>query len=73
MFKYYLYQTDLQFITSSLEDELRRMQGSHVFITGATGIIGKWILASLLYADDVLSWWRRATKTYIKIIPGIKI
>lgn len=54
MFKYYLYQTDLQFIVSSLESELRSMQGSHVFITGATGIIGKWLLASLLYADDVL-------------------
>jgi len=54
MFRYYLYESDLRIITGALEKELKKFENSHIFICGATGIIGKWILASLLYADDTL-------------------
>jgi nucleoside-diphosphate-sugar epimerase len=54
MFRYYLFESDLRIICSSLEKDLRKFENSHIFISGATGIIGKWILAALLFADDTL-------------------
>ena len=53
--KYYLPEKDLGFICNYLEDDLKKLKGFHIFITGATGIIGKWILAALLFADDLFN------------------
>ncbi len=52
---YYLSEKDLSFIVKYLENDLKELQGYSIFITGATGIIGKWLLASLLFADDELN------------------
>ncbi len=52
---------DLDFIldgTSSLWDEMR---GQHIFITGGTGFIGAWLLASFLHANHVLQLNAHAT------------
>ena len=54
MFRYYLFESDLRKILDALGKDLRKLENSHIFISGATGIIGKWILASLLYADNAL-------------------
>ena len=44
--------------THNLWDELH---GTHIFITGGTGFFGKWILESLLWANDKLDLDCRAT------------
>jgi len=52
MLKYYLFESDLKFICTFLDKEFRKLRNTRIFITGATGVVGKWLLASLLYADD---------------------
>lgn len=38
------------------EDDVRELRGAHVFITGGTGFVGKWLLETLLHAIDRLSF-----------------
>ena len=55
MFNYYLFASDLTKIVREFHKDLEELRNAHVFITGGTGIIGKWILAALLYADDCIN------------------
>ncbi|MCZ6502733.1 MAG: NAD(P)-dependent oxidoreductase [Gammaproteobacteria bacterium] len=41
---------DLDHILASTEDIFHSLNGSRIFITGGTGFIGRWLLASLLHA-----------------------
>lgn len=43
-------QSDLDQIVTLAGDDLRRLQGKSIFITGGTGYIGRWLMESLLYA-----------------------
>lgn len=43
---------DLDHILAHSEDIFHSLNGSRLFITGGTGFIGKWLLASLLHAKD---------------------
>ena len=52
---HYLPARDLRHVTSHTEglwDDLRRRS---IFITGGTGFVGRWMLESLLWANDLLS------------------
>jgi nucleoside-diphosphate-sugar epimerase len=40
---------DLQYIHGNLGSMIYRLSGKHIFITGATGFIGSWLLESLIY------------------------
>lgn len=45
---------DLDWIVSNVGDLFLKLKGQRLFITGGTGIIGKWLLESLIYADKRL-------------------
>ena len=45
---------DLALVCSSAESPLRRLDGGHVLITGASGLIGSWMLETLLDARRAL-------------------
>lgn len=36
-------------------DSWESLSGKHIFITGATGFVGKWLLATLIHADKTLN------------------
>ena len=42
---------DLAFILESTETVFKNLEGAHIFITGGTGFIGKWLLESLRFAN----------------------
>lgn len=42
---------DLNFMLERLEDDFRARSGAHWFITGATGLLGKWLLEVLLESN----------------------
>ena len=42
-------QEDLQFIDDKLSFISQKLNNKHIFITGATGFIGSWLLESLIY------------------------
>jgi nucleoside-diphosphate-sugar epimerase len=46
--------SDLRKAILPLADDLELFRGASIMVTGGTGIIGKWILSSLLYAEDTL-------------------
>ena len=46
--------SDLRKAILPLADDLELIRGASIMVTGGTGIIGKWILSSLLYAEDTL-------------------
>jgi dTDP-glucose 4,6-dehydratase len=46
---------DLEKIVSAVGNLLCRLKNQHLFITGGTGLIGKWLLESLLYANQRLN------------------
>jgi nucleoside-diphosphate-sugar epimerase len=46
-----LLEEDITFMLDRLEDVFCSVKGAHFFLTGATGLIGKWILEVLLQAN----------------------
>ncbi len=48
----YLYKNDLDFLCFKLNDQLNNLKNSVFFITGGTGIIGKWLLESLVFLNE---------------------
>ena len=48
-------QTDLDHVLTHAAPLLRDFSGGHIFITGGTGFIGKWLLESLLHANRTLN------------------
>ncbi len=52
---------DRNHILEHAGDTFRALAGAHIFITGATGFVGKWLLESLLYANDQLKLHVSAT------------
>jgi nucleoside-diphosphate-sugar epimerase len=47
-------QDDLSEILKRAEPDLRQLKGARIFVTGGTGYIGRWMVASLLHANDAL-------------------
>jgi dTDP-glucose 4,6-dehydratase len=52
---------DLDHSLTHSRDAWRDLAGAHVFITGATGFVGSWLLETLLHAEDALRGGVRAT------------
>jgi len=48
----YLFEEDLTLISDKLNQHLKKLENSTFFITGGTGIIGKWILESLCFLNE---------------------
>jgi dTDP-glucose 4,6-dehydratase len=46
---------DLDHILEHAGDALRTLAGARIFITGGTGFVGKWLVESLLWANDRLN------------------
>jgi dTDP-glucose 4,6-dehydratase len=55
------FEHDLAFILESTETIFKDIQDAHIFITGGTGFIGKWLLESLRYANVNLKTNIKAT------------
>jgi dTDP-glucose 4,6-dehydratase len=47
-------QADLDHIVKHAEPYLRQLDGKRIFITGATGFFGKWMMMALEHANEVL-------------------
>lgn len=45
-------QQDLQFINDKLSLVAQKLSNKHIFITGATGFIGSWMLESIIYIAE---------------------
>lgn len=45
---------DLQYVFDGVGQNWQKLKGSGILITGGTGIIGKWLIATLLHADKQL-------------------
>lgn len=45
---------DLEFMTQVASGDLQALKESHIFLTGCTGFLGKWIIEELLYASSAL-------------------
>ena len=43
---------DLNHILLQINEDLLKLKGSNIYITGGTGFIGKWIVESLIYANE---------------------
>lgn len=56
-----LLESDISFMLSRLENVFRSFRGVHFFVTGATGLFGKWILETLLEANTRLKTEFRIT------------
>lgn len=52
---------DLKHVVRIAGDDLLRLRGAHVFITGGTSFFGKWLMESLLWADETLGLELRIT------------
>ena len=46
---------DLQYVFDGVGQNWQKFKGSCILITGGTGIIGKWLIATLLHADKQLN------------------
>lgn len=45
---------DLEYILENISDDLNKLKDTNIFVTGGTGFIGKWLIESLLYANENL-------------------
>lgn len=59
--KNYIIQQDLENVLIHCDSVWEELKGSNLFITGGTGFIGRWLLESLLYANDSLNLGITAT------------
>ena len=50
-----IFESDLKQITEQAAPDLLALKHSHVFLTGGTGYIGRWLLEALCYANTALS------------------
>jgi nucleoside-diphosphate-sugar epimerase len=55
------FENDLSFILESTKDVFMSLNNSHIFISGGSGFIGKWLLESLKYANSNLKLNIKAT------------
>lgn len=56
-----LFQEDLEHVARHLDEDWTRLRGAHLFITGGTGFFGKWLLESLLWANETRGLGMRIT------------
>ncbi len=49
---YSLFQEDLQHIDAGLAQDWPALHGAHLLVTGGTGFFGRWLVESLLWAND---------------------
>ncbi|MEQ1885363.1 MAG: NAD-dependent epimerase/dehydratase family protein [Bryobacteraceae bacterium] len=56
-----LTEEDLQHVFEHARTCWRELAGARIFVTGATGFVGKWLLESLLFASDRLNLSVRIT------------
>lgn len=49
-----IFESDLKQITEQATPDLLALRRSHIFLTGGTGYIGRWLLEALCYANTVL-------------------
>jgi dTDP-glucose 4,6-dehydratase len=49
-----IFESDLKQITEQATPDLVALRRSHIFLTGGTGYIGRWLLEALCYANTVL-------------------
>jgi len=49
---YSIARKDLQYIADAAQFDLLRLKNAHVFLTGCTGFLGKWIIEALLWASE---------------------
>ena len=54
-------QADLDHAHAAMSGRWQRLRGARIFLTGGTGFVGKWLLATLLDADRRLDLGCRAT------------
>ena len=47
--------SDLQAVVDESQHDLLKLRGARLFITGGTGYIGRWLVETLCYANDVLN------------------
>ena len=52
---------DLQYIVDAAQDDLDRLRCSHIFLSGCTGFLGKWMVEALVYANEILNLQMRIT------------
>jgi nucleoside-diphosphate-sugar epimerase len=50
-----LFLTDLDYVYKGVGTNWTQLKGRSILITGGTGIIGKWLLSTILHADDCLN------------------
>ncbi len=50
-----IFESDLKQITEQATPDLLALRRSHIFLTGGTGYIGRWLLEALCYANMALS------------------
>jgi dTDP-glucose 4,6-dehydratase len=48
----YLFKKDLDFIVSILNGHINKLKNSNLFLTGGTGIIGKWLIETLCFLNE---------------------
>ncbi len=44
---------DLENIINTVDEDICQLKNANIFITGGTGFIGKWIIESIIYANDL--------------------
>lgn len=69
---------DLEFIVNSIGTRWDRLRGKRLLLTGGTGFIGKWLLASFLFANRKLELsaevvvLSRSPETFLKEFPELR-
>ena len=47
-----VFDEDIAAIVAAHSERWERLRGAHLFVTGASGLIGRWMLHALFAADD---------------------